>query len=138
MIGRAKPTETNPNPKIYRIRVFSKNDVTAKSLFWKHLANEDRVKRANGQILAVHRILDPEPTRVKNFGFWLKYRSGTGTHNMYREYRDTTLDGAAQKLFNDMAGRHKAKRENVHIIEAKEVSDHECRRPRVRQFLVSN
>ena len=55
---------------------------------------------------------------------------------MYREYRDTTLDGAAQKLFNDMAGRHKAKRENVHIIDAKEVSDHESRRPRVRQFLV--
>jgi len=135
VVGRAHPTKHNPNPKIYKLKVFCKNTVKAKSLFWKHLANFDRVKRAHGQILAVHRILDPEPTRVKNFGFWLKYSSRMGIHNMYREYRDVTVELSAQKLYNDMAGRHKAKPDNIHIIDCREISDHQVKRPRVRQFL---
>ncbi|ETO32991.1 ribosomal protein L18a, component of cytosolic 80S ribosome and 60S large subunit [Reticulomyxa filosa] len=136
VIGRAKPTETNQNPKIYKLKVFCRNDVKAKSLFWKHMANFDRIKKTQGQILAVHRILDRDPTRVKNFGFWLKYRSRMGIHNMYREYRDVTVDSAAQKLYDDMAGRHKAKPDNIHIIDCREISDHQVKRPRVRQFLV--
>ncbi|ETO36575.1 ribosomal protein L18a, component of cytosolic 80S ribosome and 60S large subunit [Reticulomyxa filosa] len=136
VVGRAKPTETNKNPKIYKLKVFCRNDVKAKSLFWKHMANFDRVKKTQGQILAVHRILDRDPTRVKNFGFWLKYRSRMGIHNMYREYRDVTVDSAAQKLYDDMAGRHKAKPDNIHIIDCREISDHQVKRPRVRQFLV--
>ena len=75
---------------------------------------------------------------MKNFGFWLKYRSRSGIHNMYKEYRDVTVDRAAQKLFDDMAGRHKATKDNVHIIDVREISDHQVRRPRVRQFLVPN
>ena len=50
VIGRAKPTETNPEPRIYRLRVFAPNDVRAKSKFWYHIANFDRLKRANGQV----------------------------------------------------------------------------------------
>eukprot|EP01083_Nonionella_stella_P042458 114669_1 len=135
VVGRAKPTKTNPEPKIYRLKVFARNDVRAKSKFWYHIANFDRLKRANGQILAVHRILDPEPLRVKNFGFWLKYQSRSGIHNMYREYRALTVEVAAQKLFDDMAGRHKAKAANIHIIDVREISDHEVKRDKIKQFL---
>ena len=83
-------------------------------------------------------MLDPEPKRVKNFGFWLKYRSRSGTHNMYKEYRALTIEVAAQKLFNDMAGRHKAKGANIHIIDVREISDHEVKRDRIKQFLEPN
>mmetsp|Transcript_7529 Transcript_7529/g.9355 ORF Transcript_7529/g.9355 Transcript_7529/m.9355 type:complete len:177 (+) Transcript_7529:99-629(+) len=138
VVGRAKPTKTNPDPKIYKIKVFAKNDVRAKSLFWYHLATFDRVKRANGQILAVHTVPESDPKRVKNFGFWLKYYSGTGIHNMYREYRDLTLCGAAQKLYNDMAGRHKAKKDAIHIIDCREISDHEVKRDKIKQFIEPN
>jgi len=139
VIGRQRPNEQQPNPKIYKLKVFAKNDVRAKSLFWKHLGNVGgRIKRANGQILTVHRIFDPEVTRVKNYGFWLKYRSRTGMHNMYREYRDTRIESAAQKLYDDMAGRHKAKTENIHILECREISDHEVKRPKIRQFLAAD
>merc|ERR1719445_2419379 len=92
-------------------------------------------KKASGQILAVHRINDPEPLRVKNFGFWLKYQSRTGIHNMYREYRALTVNVAAQKLFDDMAGRHKAKAANIHIIDVREISDHQVKRDKIKQFL---
>lgn len=135
VVGRQRPTQNNPNPKIYRMKVFAENDTRAKSLFWKHLGVLDRVKSASGQILAVHKIFDPDPVRVKNFGFWIKYRSRSGMHNQYREYRDVTLNRAAQKMFDDMAGRHKARRENIHVLSCKEIGDHEVRRPRIRQFL---
>merc|ERR1712173_412226 len=89
----------------------------------------------NGQILAVHRIIDPEPTRVKNFGFWLKYQSRSGVHNMYREYRALSVQVAAKKLFMDMGGRHRAKKDNIHVIDVREISDHEVKRFRIKQFL---
>lgn len=85
--------------------------------------------------MAVHRIKDPEPLRVKNFGFWLKYQSRSGIHNMYREYRALSIEVAAQKLFDDMAGRHKAKAANIHIIDVREISDHEVKRDKIKQFL---
>ena len=35
---------------------------------------------------------------VKNYGIWLRYDSRSGTHNMYREYRDLTLTGAVDQM----------------------------------------
>jgi large subunit ribosomal protein L18Ae len=35
---------------------------------------------------------------VKNFGITLKYNSRSGTHNMYKEFRDTTLTGAVEQM----------------------------------------
>ena len=36
---------------------------------------------------------------MKNFGVWVRYQSRTGYHNMYKEYRDTTLNGAVEQLY---------------------------------------
>jgi hypothetical protein len=44
-------------------------------------------------------IFERKPTTVKNFGIWLRYQSRTGYHNMYKEYRDTTLNGAVEQLY---------------------------------------
>ena len=35
---------------------------------------------------------------VKNFGITIKYNSRSGTHNMYKEFRDTTLCGAVEQM----------------------------------------
>ncbi len=35
---------------------------------------------------------------IKNYGIWLRYDSRSGTHNMYREYRDLTLTGAVDQM----------------------------------------
>ncbi|KAL0609628.1 60S ribosomal protein L18a [Plecturocebus cupreus] len=40
------------------------------------------------------KVFEKSPLRVKNFGIWLRYDSRSGTHNMYREYRDLTTAGA--------------------------------------------
>ncbi len=39
-------------------------------------------------------VHEKSPLKVKNFGIWLRYDSRSGTHNMYREYRDLTTSGA--------------------------------------------
>jgi len=44
-------------------------------------------------------IFEKRPTTVKNFGIWVRYQSRTGYHNMYKEYRDTTLNGAVSQLY---------------------------------------
>lgn len=36
-MGRHLPTESDPNPKIYRMRIFAVNEVVAKSRFWYFL-----------------------------------------------------------------------------------------------------
>ena len=52
-------------------------------------------------------IFEKKPTTVKNFGVWVRYQSRTGYHNMYKEYRDTTLNGAVEQLYQEMASRHR-------------------------------
>ncbi|KAI0038834.1 ribosomal protein L18ae, partial [Auriscalpium vulgare] len=54
VIGRHLPTENEPNPKIYRMRIFAPNDVVAKSRFWYFLRKLKKVKKANGEIIGVN------------------------------------------------------------------------------------
>jgi ribosomal protein L20A (L18A) len=32
-----------------------------------------------------------------------------GYHNMYKEYRDTTLNGAVDQMYSEMASRHRVR-----------------------------
>ncbi len=43
-------------------------------------------------------IFEENPNVVKNYGIWLRYDSRSGTHNMYKEFRDITLNNAIDKL----------------------------------------
>ncbi len=53
-------------------------------------------------------IFEKKPTTVKNFGVWVRYQSRTGYHNMYKEYRDTTLNGAIEQLYQVSLLSHSA------------------------------
>ena len=53
---------------------------------------------------------------------------------MYREYRDITLNGAIDTLYNDMAGKHRCRNRSVQIIRSGTVADADCRRLSVQQF----
>lgn len=54
MIGRHLPTESNPTPSLYRMRIFAPNQVIAKSRFWYFLRGLRKVKKATGEIVAVN------------------------------------------------------------------------------------
>merc|ERR1711981_592690 len=88
VVGRHLPTDSQPNPKLYRMRIFAPNDVVAKSRFWYFLMKARKVKKASGEIVSMNIIHEKHPQKVKNFGIWIRYDSRSGTHNMYKEYRE--------------------------------------------------
>ncbi|KAF8526574.1 ribosomal L18ae/LX protein domain-containing protein [Hysterangium stoloniferum] len=137
VLGRHLPTEAEPNPKIYRMRIFAKNEVVAKSRFWYFLRQLKKVKKANGEIVGVNVISEKRPIRPKNFGIWLRYDSRSGTHNMYKEFRELTRADAVRSMYQDMAARHRARFRSIHILRVVEVEKTaDVRRPYIKQLLV--
>lgn len=98
VIGRALPTETKPNPTLYRMRVFAPNPVLAKSKFWYHMKRQHKVRKVQGEVVSVQEVYEKKAGVVKNYGIVLRYLSRTETINMYKEYRDTTLAGAVSQM----------------------------------------
>ncbi|KAH9962170.1 60S ribosomal protein L18A [Russula dissimulans] len=136
VVGRHLPTESEPNPKIYRMRIFALNEVVAKSRFWYFLRKLKKVKKANGEIIGVNVIHEKKPLKVKNFGIWIRYDSRSGTHNMYKEFRELTRANAVKSLYQDMAARHRARFRSIHILRVVEIEKTEdIRRPYIRQLL---
>jgi large subunit ribosomal protein L18Ae len=134
VIGREVPTEQFPQPKIYRMKLFATDEVCAKSKFFYFMNKLQKVKRSRSQVLAVNEIFEKRPDTIKNFGIWLRYNSRSGTHNMYKEYRDTTLVGAITQMYMDMSGRHRARKPTIQIIKTKEVAAADTRRANIKQF----
>ena len=116
VMGRKTPTEQDPSPKVYALRLFAPNEVVAKSKFWYHLRRQLKTKSAQGQILSVNQIFERRPNHVKTYGIVLRYQSRTGIHNMYKEFRDISLNGAVSQLHMEMAGNHRASRDTISII----------------------
>ncbi|KAF9458159.1 ribosomal L18ae/LX protein domain-containing protein [Collybia nuda] len=139
VVGRHLPTEVEPTPKIYRMRIFAPNEVVAKSRFWYFLRKLKKVKKANGEIIGVNVIHEKKPLKVKNFGIWLRYDSRSGTHNMYKEFRDLSRADAVKSLYQDMAARHRARFRSIHIIRVVEIEkSDDVRRPYIKQLMVPN
>lgn len=134
VIGRRIPDEKHKTPMIYRMRLFSRSPIEAKSRFWYFVSRQTKVKRTSGEILALNEIFEKNPLRVKNFGIVVRYDSRIGTHNMYKEYRDTTRVGAVQQLYQDLAGRYRARFRNIQIISVDEVKASDVRRANTKQF----
>lgn len=56
VIGRHLPTEAEPTPKLYRMRIFAGNEVIAKSRFWYFLRSLRKIKKAHGEIVSVNAV----------------------------------------------------------------------------------
>merc|ERR1712107_332734 len=134
IVGRAAPTPKNPTPKIYRMRLFAKNTVLAKSRFWYFMKKINKAKKSGGELLAVNELFDRAPTKVKNYGIWLRYQSRTNTHNMYKDYRDVTINGAVSQMYSEMAGRHRAQPGTIQIINTAVLKASECKRDHVLEM----
>eukprot|EP00898_Chlorokybus_atmophyticus_P002823 jgi/Chlat1/3541/Chrsp23S03798 len=134
VVGRGLPSDKNETPKVFRMKLWSTDEVRAKSKFWYFLRKIKKVKKSNGQILACNEIFEKNPTTIKNYGIWVRYQSRTGYHNMYKEYRDTTLNGAVENLYNEMGSRHRVRPTCLQIIKTARVKPSECRRENTKQF----
>mmetsp|Transcript_26392 Transcript_26392/g.39163 ORF Transcript_26392/g.39163 Transcript_26392/m.39163 type:complete len:179 (+) Transcript_26392:28-564(+) len=134
VVGRKAPTPNDESPQIYRMKLFAPNEVNAKSRFWYFMHQMRKMKKTTGEILDVNEITEKNTNYVKNYGIWIKYNSRSGTHNMYREYRDVSLNAAIDTLYNDMAGRHRSRFQSIQIIRTATVKSSDCKRVTTTQF----
>jgi len=116
------------------MQIFATNEVTARSRFWYFLHQYKKMKKTTGEIVAVNEIFEKNPRIVKNFGVWLRYNSRSGTHNMYKEYRDTRLVGAIEQMYSEMAGRHRARKASIQIIKFAVVECKDTKRVGTKAF----
>ncbi|ORX59715.1 60S ribosomal protein L18ae [Hesseltinella vesiculosa] len=135
VVGRKLPSEQEPVPKLFRMRIFAPNDVIAKSRFWYFLSKAHKLKKAAGEIVSVNEIFEKRPEQIKNFGIWLRYDSRSGTHNMYKEYRGMSRVEAVTTCYQDMAARHRARFGSVQIIRVAEVAVADIRRQYIKQLV---
>merc|ERR1712096_526926 len=134
VIGRKLPTEAEPETPLYRMRIFAPDRVVAKSRFWYFLRQLRKFKKSTGEIVSVEEVCEQKPMKIKNYGIWLRYNSRSGTHNMYREYRDMTVSAAVTQCYRDMGARHRARAHAIQIIRVEPVSAASTRRPLVKQM----
>ena len=92
------PIVAETKPEILQMRVFARDEVTAKTKFWYNMRKLNKIKRSQGRILSVNEIFEKNLNVVKTYGIVLKYQSRTAIHNMYKEFRDTSLNGAVSQL----------------------------------------
>merc|ERR1712078_755989 len=65
VIGRHVPTERDPEPKAYRIKLFTRNETQARSRFWYFIRRLVKMKKANAEILSLREIFEKKPEKVR-------------------------------------------------------------------------
>ena len=54
---------------------------------------------------------------------------------MYKEFRDVCLTGAIEQMYNDMAGRHRARKASIQIIKTAVLKAKDVKRAPIQQVL---
>nr|ABW23173.1 ribosomal protein rpl18a [Arenicola marina] len=134
IIGRMMPTDKQRTPPMYQMRIFAPDRISAKSRFWYFVSQLKKMKKTGGEILLLQQVFTKKPTQVKNYGIWLRYDSRSGTHNMYKEYRDLTTGAAVTQCYRDMGARHRARAHSIQIIKVEVIASSKCRRSNIKQF----
>lgn len=65
----------------------------------------------------------------------MRYDSRTGHHNMYREYRETSINAAVSKMYQDVAARHRSRFTNVQIVRTAMVPLEKMRKTWNKEYL---
>merc|ERR1712118_315538 len=124
IVGRLIPAYENDVHSLHRMKIWATDALRARSKFWVFMRKLRKIQKAKGHIISCQEIFERKPTVSKNFGLWISYASRTGNHNAYKEYRDLTLNGAVEKLYLEMASRHKTKSDSIQLIKTEVMADH--------------
>jgi len=98
------------------------------------MKRQNKVRRVQGEIVSVSEIFEKKTSSIKNYGILIRYLTRTDNINMYKEYRATSLCQAISMLYSEMAGRHSARGDTIHIIKTSVVADKDVLRASTTQY----
>ena len=75
--------------------------------------------------MKVQEIFETGKVKAKNYGIFLKYRSRTGVHNTFKEWRATNIKDAINQMYDEMGGNYKVSRDRIEIIRTVVLKDDE-------------
>lgn len=73
MIGRKLPSDSDPEPQLYKMRIFAPDKVTAKSRFWYFLSKLKKIKKSSGEIVSISQVRIFVITRCVMYQIELEY-----------------------------------------------------------------
>jgi large subunit ribosomal protein L18Ae len=120
---------------LYKMVIYAPDPVKAKSKYYYFLSQLLKTKRSTAEVVAITEVKERDTTRVKNYTIWLRYRSRTGQVNMLKETRATSVAGAVENIYQEMAGRHRARAESIQILRVQETPSSQCKRPATLQLI---
>lgn len=116
------------------MRVFARDAVLARSKFWYFMKRQHKVRKIQGEIISTSEIFERKTGCIRNYGIVLRYLTRTGTVNMYKEYRDSSICGAVSQMYMEMSGRHSAAANSIQIIRTSILPDSDLRRAQMIQY----
>jgi large subunit ribosomal protein L18Ae len=64
-------------------------------------------------------------------------QSRSGFHNMYKEFRNTSMNGAVDSLYLELASRHRVRASGVQIVKTAIIPSNKCIREAITMMHVS-
>jgi large subunit ribosomal protein L18Ae len=56
IVGRALPTDKVPEPPLFRMRVFARDPVLARSKYWYHMKRQHKIRKVQGEIVSTSEV----------------------------------------------------------------------------------
>ena len=135
IMARATPSESTPNPKIYKHTVFAKNLIAARSHFWVDMKRVSKIKKTEGQIVSEKLIDDYDNAKIRNFGLHIRYKYKRRVYNAYVEQRALSTAAAVFKMHQETKSRHNIAPRSIVIAKCVEVKDEDVQKKRVKRFV---
>ena len=64
IIGRMMPTENQPNPPLYKLRILTPDDVTANSRYWNYVTSLKKMKKTQSEIVSLQEVTGENKSNV--------------------------------------------------------------------------
>lgn len=125
MYASEKPSESETSPQVYVSTVFAKNEVVARSRLFRLLRIKHKLKSSQGEVLKAVEVPQHGDMKIRNFGVTAVYRSSSGLHNFYKEFRAPTRAIAVERIYQDIGSRHHVPSQRVTVVDVVEVPDDE-------------
>lgn len=75
VIGRRLPSEKEPTPELFRMRIFAPDEIVARSRFWYFISKLKKLKRSKGEIVSTQEVRPARERRcIVGHARWLVTR----------------------------------------------------------------